>query len=331
MSGVFLYYNYLMKTRFLFLLFFFMFSAAGWAQNKTYKNEFGFRSDNDSFLGIGQDRYYTNGLFISFRHAADQSKLPEKLDKKIWEVEAGHMIFNPFTGQVDDIRNIDRPFAAYLYVGGAMNWHFRSENSLRASLQIGTIGPAAYGEEVQATLHDLIGFYEIAGWEYQVKNETGINASVAYNHFMGRSNNGNVDWSGSTELKLGNTFAGAVAGILFRAGSLNNFNNSVATNSRITNNPILMEEDLGREFFFFLKPQLHFVAYNATVQGGMFRKDKGPVTYDVKPLVLSNELGANYGTDRWTFQFSITLLSKEIQSKAKAQQFGTAKIYYRFN
>jgi len=320
----------MLKARLILLASLFFASATGFAQNKTYKNEFGFRSDNDSFLGIGQDRYYTNGLFISFRHATDQSKLSEKMSKKIWEIEAGHMIFNPFTGQVTDIRNIDRPFAAYLYAGGAMNWMFRSENSLRASLQVGTIGPAAYGEEVQATLHDLIGFYEIRGWEYQVKNETGINAALAYNHFLGRNKTGNVDLSGTSEIKLGNTFAGASAGVMFRAGSLNNYNNSVTTNSRIANNAGMMENE-GREFFFFMNPQLHFVAYNATVQGGMFREDKGPVTYNVKPLVFSQEMGANYGTDRWTFQFAITLLSKEIQSRAKAQQFGTAKIYYRFN
>ncbi|RZK73710.1 MAG: lipid A deacylase LpxR family protein, partial [Pedobacter sp.] len=34
---------------------------------QTYKNEFGFKSDNDSYLAQGSDRYYTNGLFINFR------------------------------------------------------------------------------------------------------------------------------------------------------------------------------------------------------------------------------------------------------------------------
>lgn len=39
-----------------------------------YKNEFGFKSDNDAYLWVGQDRYYTNGLFVYFRRP---QKFPE--------------------------------------------------------------------------------------------------------------------------------------------------------------------------------------------------------------------------------------------------------------
>ncbi len=299
-------------------------------KNTGYKNEFGFRSDNDSFLGIGQDRYYTNGLFITFRHAADQAGLSEKLEKKIWEIEAGHMIFNPYTGQVSDISEVDRPFAGYLYAGGSLNWHYRDERTLRAGLQIGTIGPSARGRQVQETLHDLIGFYEIRGWEFQVKDETGINGFLEYTDLLTRSGRGNTDLSVTGEGRIGNTFAGASAGLIFRTGVVSPLNNSVFNHSRLSNNA--PDRAPGRnEIFFFMEPRLNFVAYNATIQGGMFREDKGPVTFGVRPLVFSHEMGGMYGSDRWTFQFSLTFLSREVRSRAAAQQFGTAKIYYRFS
>lgn len=311
------------------LLLIVIFLPAYSQENTAFRNEFGFRSDNDSFLGIGQDRYYTNGLFITFRHAADQSRLSGKLQKKIWEIEAGHMIFNPYTGQVSDLREIDRPFAAYLYTGGALNWHFRRERSLRAALQIGMIGPSARGRQVQETLHDLIGFYEIRGWEFQVRDETGMNGSLGYTQLLARSGGGRADLSLSTEGRIGNTFTGASAGVIFRAGSISPLHSTVYNNSRLANNAA--EDAPKNEFFFFMEPSLNFVAYDATIQGGMFRADKGPVTFDVKPVVFSHEMGGMYGNDRWTFQFSLTFLTREVQSPARAQQYGTARIYYRFS
>ncbi|WP_448635662.1 lipid A-modifier LpxR family protein [Pedobacter panaciterrae] len=53
------------------------------ASAQTFKNEFGFKSDNDSYLAQGSDRYYTNGLFINYRRAMDQSKLKNGLEKNL--------------------------------------------------------------------------------------------------------------------------------------------------------------------------------------------------------------------------------------------------------
>jgi lipid A 3-O-deacylase len=95
------------------------------AQESSYKSEFGFISDNDSYLAQGQDRYYTNGLFLKFRSALDQSALKNpRLNKVIWELEAGQKMFNPQTGSILDPAFIDRPFAAYLYGGGAVQLSF---------------------------------------------------------------------------------------------------------------------------------------------------------------------------------------------------------------
>src|SRR5690606_549935 len=106
---------------------FLLLSIQGMAQDSSFKNEFGFRTDNDAYLAYGQDRYYTNGLFIWFRRATDQRKLNEKLDKVVWEVEAGQKMYNAQSGHITDISYVDRPFAAYLYAGGSLNLLFKSE------------------------------------------------------------------------------------------------------------------------------------------------------------------------------------------------------------
>ncbi|HYK76274.1 MAG TPA: lipid A deacylase LpxR family protein [Daejeonella sp.] len=303
---------------------------SGLTAQTAYKNEFGFRNDNDAYLAYGQDQYYTNGLFIYFRQAMNQSKHGQTINKQIWEVEAGQKMYNPFTGNVPKISQIDRPFAAYLYAGASLSRFYNSENSLKVSLQVGTIGPRALGKEAQELIHRIGGFYKIKGWETQIKNEIGINSILEYNHFLSRSSSQKTDFSLTGAANLGNTFAGASLGILFRIGDINQMFNSASTNSSISNNSTTAPL-VDREFFFFAKPSLNFIAYNATIQGGMFQKEKEVVTFDIHPWVFSQELGLKYSKKRWTADFSIIFKSREVKSWAKANQYGSLGLCYRFN
>jgi lipid A 3-O-deacylase len=298
------------------------------AQAPAFKNEFGFKSDNDAYLAYGQDRYYTNGLGIYFRRATDQSKLNGKLNKVIWEVEAGQKMYNAQSGHVPDITYIDRPFAGYLYVGGGVNFLFNSENSLKINLQAGTIGPDAKGKEVQELLHDLVGFYEINGWQWQVDNEAALNASANYNYFLFRNKTNKLDLGIESYINIGNTFSGAGAGLVFRTGSLNQLFQSASTQSAVSNNN-RSKALTDKEFFFYAKPIIHYVAYDATIQGGLFNED--PRGFDVKPVVFSQQAGLIYSKSRWTAEFSLIFKSREVKSNAKPHQYGSASLNYRFN
>ncbi|MEJ7778382.1 MAG: lipid A deacylase LpxR family protein [Daejeonella sp.] len=300
-----------------------------YSQQAHFKNQFGFRTDNDAYLAYGQDRYYTNGLFISFRRATDQSKL-KKLNKLIWEIEGGQKMYNPQSGNIADITLVDRPFAAYLYAGGSVNMLFNSENALKVSFQLGTIGPDAKGKETQELLHRIVGFYEIKGWEFQVNNEPAVNTVIDYKHFLHRSGSGATDFTVNSYLNAGNTFSGAGAGILFRAGDLRQLFHSASTESVLSNNSASSDLD-EREFFFYAKPMLHYIAYDATIKGGLFRNDKGLVTFNVKPLVFSQQAGLIYSKNRWTADFSVIFKSRELKSTAKPHQYGSAALYYSFN
>lgn len=296
---------------------------------KTYKDEFGLKSDNDAYLAYGQDRYYTNGLFLTYRHALKQLNTLKRTNKLIYEIEAGQKMFNPRSGNPKDITRIDRPFAAYLYGGLNFNWLYNSENSLKVSIQLGTIGPNAQGKEAQIFLHKTFGFYPIHGWDWQIKNEIGVNTSINYDYFLFRSPSKKADLSLSSYINAGNTFAGVGAGVLFRTGSLKQFYNTVYNNSVISNNSAIASSS--NELFFYLKPMVHYVSYDATIQGGLSNEDKGPTIFDVKPLVFSQELGVMYAKRRISADFALIFKSREVQSRAKAHQYGSISLYYRFN
>jgi lipid A 3-O-deacylase len=317
-----------MKYIRLSILLLFVLSAAA-VHSQTYKNEFGFKSDNDSYLGQGSDRYYTNGLFINFRRAFDQQKLKEGLEKKTYEITAGQKMFNPYSGYAPDPARQDRPFAGYLFAEGAMSWLYSNESIIKTSVQIGTTGKNSLAEAGQKLLHRTFGFYDTGGWEYQIKNELTLNLSAQYTRLLARVADNAIDLSFEGYANLGTTFNGAGAGILFRTGSLNQLFNSTYTNAVIGNNA-KTKALVKREIFFYAKPQLNVVAYDATIQGSLFNNDS-PVTFNQKPLVFAQQLGVNYSSQRFTIDYGMIFKTKEIKSNARAHQWGTISMFYRFN
>ncbi len=312
--------------KFLMLMLILVVSLASFAQD--YKNEFGFKSDNDAYLFYGQDRYYTNGLFIYFRHATNQQKLGEKLEKVIYEISAGQKMFNPISGFRPKPTTHDRPFAGYLYAGANVNLFFKKEGVLKTGLEIGTIGPNALGQQAQELLHKTVGFYQIAGWEHQIKNDFAINLAIQYTKLLHRSAKNDVDFALETYANLGTTFSGAGAGVLLRTGSINQLFNSAYTNA-VIGNKTKTNKLVKTEVFFYAKPQLNLVFYDATVQGSLFNNNS-PVTFNTKPLVFVQQLGFNYSTPRFTLDYSILFKSKEIKSFARPHQYGTIAMFYRF-
>jgi len=314
-------------TGFYLFLFLSFFSTFIHAQN--FKNELGLKSDNDSYLGQGSDKYYTNGLFLNFRHALDQQKLPQGIEKKTYEITLGQKMFNPYSGYAPDPATQDRPFAGYLYAEGAMNWFYSNESTLKTSVQVGTTGKNSLAEAGQELLHRVIGFYDLEGWDYQIKNELALNLSAQYTRLLGRVADNAVEFSFEGYANLGTTFTGAGAGLLFRTGSLNQLFNSAYTNAVIGNNA-KTKALVKREFFFYAKPQLNLVGYDATIQGSVFNNNS-PVTFGQKPLVFAQQLGIDYSSQRFTFDFGVLFKTKEVKSVARAHQWGSISMFYRFN
>jgi lipid A 3-O-deacylase len=300
------------------------------AQNKIYKNELGFKSENDSFLATGQDRYYTNGLFIYYRNAIKPKTEPDSnhFNKKIFEASFGQSLYNAQTGAVPNINFVDRPFAAYLYGAVALQYLSSKEISSKFKLEVGTVGPNAYGYEIQNLIHQTFGFYDIKGWEYQVNNELGLKLEADLLYKTYQSANQKTDISIPVKATLGNIYTGLSTGFLLRTGKINPIYHSVVSQSNVSTFKEKGVKEL--EFYFFLKPMLNIVAYDATIAGGLFNKDKGPITYKANPFIFSQELGLAYAKNRWTFDFSLIFRTKETKTMLHAHQYGSLDAYYRF-
>jgi hypothetical protein len=92
-----------------------------------------------------------------------------------------------------------------------------------------------------------------------------------------------------------------------------------------------MEFNEGPEFFLYYHPSLMFQLYNATVQGGMFRKDKGPITSSIEPFMFSQQLGIMFSLHRYTAGLQVTFQSKEATTQRSQHSYGSFQIGYAFN
>ncbi len=300
------------------------------AQQKNYQNEIGFQTDNDSYLAQGSDRYYTNGLFIYFRHAIETDTANQKLFGKTLGFEIGQKMFNPQSAFIPDAAYVDRPFAGYLYAAGSVQYLFKNESVLKMGVQLGVTGPAALGRQAQELVHQILGFYKPQGWQYQIRNNIGVNLLGNYDRLFFR--HGWFDFFGNAYADLGTTFTGAGAGLTFRFGKFNPLYHSVSTSGLVAKNRLIKEASR-REFFFYLKPALNYTAYDATVQGNLFKQsnDHLEITGKPEPFVLSQEVGGNLTAGRWAFNLAAIFRTREVKSMARAHQWGTATFLYRFN
>ncbi len=85
----------------------------------------------------------------------------------------GQNLYTPRRITVAQPQPFDRPWAAWLYIGGVAQSVER--NRLQTvELDVGMIGPAALGKLVQTEWHKLVGADQPQGWGNQLHNEPGV-------------------------------------------------------------------------------------------------------------------------------------------------------------
>ena len=124
-------------------------------------------------------------------------------------------------GMVPNWRD-DRPYAAWLYAGAEAR--VASERSLRTvGLELGVIGPPAFGEFAQRTAHKLSGVYsrEPVGWNTQIGFEPGVVLTARNTRrFAAQTSSGNVvaDFAPHVGASVGNVLTEGETGFQGRIG-----------------------------------------------------------------------------------------------------------------
>lgn len=312
--------------KYLFCFIFLFFSTISLCQEK-FSKEISLITDNDLYVSTNRDRYYTSGIFLTYRHLIKNTN--KKLAKKIFEWQLGHKMFTPHKPIVRFLIEHDRPFAAYLYSSLNIKRIYKKNKILNTSLQLGIIGPSALGDEIQNSIHNIYGFREVTGWKYQIENALGLNFGTEYVHFLGKDTSNTFDASWVSSANVGTVFTDISSGLHLRLSflSLQKIQNSIAFNTNLNNTNSNDKRQI--ESFFFFKPTLRYALYDATLQGS-FLNTSSMITKELVPVVFNMELGYKFTANRFNFGYVFnynTSKSKNLRY-SYGNKYGTIIVNY---
>ncbi len=277
-------------------------------RNVSSNQYFRIHYENDYFSTT--DIYYTQGINLEYVHPAIGNFFTSKLliGSSSKEVKFGialeHEGYTPTSISHPEVLVGDRPFAACLFLKtfSIINDSVRRVR-ISSSLSAGVIGPSAYGKEMQETIHRWINDTQPLGWENQINNDLILNYEVEYVAELFASPD-YFSLSAQVGANVGTLNAKAFTGVIMMAGIFDNPFINFSRQKRL------------KQVYVYAEPLLNIVAYDATLQGGMFNKNS-PYTIpreDITRLVFQANVGIVVRIRALQLEYFQSYLTKEFST-----------------
>lgn len=284
--------------------------ASSFGQQQPRKNhQFKIISDNDSYTLTRKDGYYTNGIQFIYSWNSQQ----DTTDMTIHSLELGQLMYNAENGSYLKREELDRPVTAFLFAAYHQTRFNHQEDVFKWGITGGTIGPPALGRQVQEAIHSALNMYTPREWDYQLKTEIGLNGSATWSPRF-RTGQKHVDIKPLIGASIGNTFTYANLGAALLLGNFNSNSRSVYWGANMNGG--------AAESFFYFHPEIKLNAYNATVQGGLFRKDKGEYVGVLNHVMYVQRLGWMYSKKDFSLEISLVYESRQSKTQQYTQWYG---------
>jgi lipid A 3-O-deacylase len=285
-------------------------------------NYFRIYYDNDLFAAT--DYNYTQGMSLELVAPCFEANpinylffTPKRAEFR-YGLALETIAFTPQRYELTEIQYGDRPFAAATMLKSFMI----TTDTLKASrfssfLNIGIIGPAALGEQIQVGIHKAIKNTLPQGWDNQIRNDIAINYSVSYEKKVLRFR----------DLFSLQATANVNIGTLFTNGGLG-MNSTIG----IINSPFTsIHKRNGFRLYFYSQALVNVIGYDATLQGGIFNK-KSPYTIsseDVERFTGQLNCGIVLKTKSLYAEYSYSAISREYKTGPVAK-WGGIRIGFTF-
>lgn len=298
-------------------------SAAQQDSVRGYKYDVNINSDNDAYLWMGNDGYYTNGIAFNLNIIGKSER------KKIHTIEVGQLMYNAYNGDYEKTSEIDRPVTALLYAKYGQTIFTKKESVFEWNVLVGVIGAPAQGEQLQKFIHKFIGAYSPTEWPFQLNTSIGANVGLKWSpNIFSKIETNATAFKPIIKINAGSFFDNANVGMLFQLGRFEKNSQSVLWLSRISKKKYAAKRSF--ESFFYFYPQFFYQLYNATVQGGLFIKNKGPITGSLNRYAYRQQLGWQYAKQRFSFSPSVIFEGRQAKEQQTPQWYGQIKIGYKF-
>ncbi len=298
------------------------------------------------------DRDYTNGFRLGWLSAPVSmpawfvgltslptifgGRQPDNVIRR-WGFSIGQNLYTPEATNRRELIPNDRPYAAWLYVGFALQYTYMvGDRPVRLDtfeLDIGVIGPAAGGRFVQNNFHRLLGADRARGWHNQLHNEPTINLMLE-RRWRVSSLRGELppltletDIIPSVGIALGNVATYASAGAVLRIGRRlrDDFGPPRPRPSMPGTETFAGSDGFGWYFFVGLEGQAW--ARNIFLDGNTFRDSHN---VDRRPFVVEAQAGVALLLRNMRVSLTQVLRSPEFSERDRWQQFGSISVAFRY-
>lgn len=291
----------------LLFIFFFIFYNNSFS-NEGFLKAFFFTYENDSVYG--PDRYYSNGVQLSFITNNYEKSLKNYYN---YSFGIGHKIYTPYDIKIKEPIINDRAYAGYLYL--FLNKNIKYNNVFDSfGVSLGFTGDLSFGEDIQKVVHKAIKSPEPMGWDNQIDNEFLFMLSWLRTWQLKETLKNDFDWLIIPKIytNLGTPFTSFSPSIEFRYGW------NLQENDLIFNkiDPILQDISRENSYYAFLELLGNISLYNTFLDknGRGFNNniDKEFFGYNII-------FGLNCTINNFYIKYSNIYISKEFNKQIKNQ------------
>lgn len=314
--------------------------------------------ENDLFAPNNEDRWYSQGIRIA--ESYDMSKASSEFRAPLHRLtdwwcgesrtscswrgwQLGHAIFTPSDITAEPPNPRDRPWSAWLYGGASAQKVTLDRDNVGIRLQslevdLGVIGPAAQGKFVQREWHQLIGSPEPL-WNNNLKSEPTLFIDYQDRHRLaiGAIPVKLADFVAHYGANVGNVMTTAYAGLTLRAGkNVSGFGNYTirptdSPGTTLSRRPPSRDGseaasagEIFKELYGFVFAEGRYVAFNAFLDGNLFRSDSPSV--DKKRFVA--DLGVGGTALLWNdLRITYTLVKRSKEFNAPQDVIRDTQLY----
>ena len=270
---------------------------------------FRFHYDNDYFTAT--DYYYTQGINLELvlpvlkKNPLTKALIHLKNSPMRYGLSVEQNGFTPTSISHNEILYGDRPFAADLMLKTfSITTDTVHAARLTTTLSLGIIGQAAFGEAEQTAIHRWLKNITPLGWQNQIRNDVIVNYEVGFDKQLYRFRD-LFALDANAQLRLGTLSDKAQIGFTMTAGK---FESPFSTMNYGMKNRF--------QLYFYNQVLANFIAYDATLQGGMFNRSS-PYTVsgdELSRLILQDNFGVVLHFRKIHLEYHQSIVSKAFQT-----------------
>ncbi len=312
-----------------------------------------FQVENDLFGNLeSTDRHYTNGLQLSYlsKPTLKQSFIRDiatalvplsgnnvTLQRYRYGLALGHSIFTPENVLATTLQVNDRPYAAWAHFAFTVQAEWKTSDSSsfqdKWKFDAGIVGPAAGGDYIQNTVHEIIDSEVISGWSNQLPNEAALNVSferawntpnLEFDKFLGLQ----VDAIPFATGAFGNVQTALGGGFTIRVGSnLPNDFGPPRVYPATGGSEVFEVHSNEWNWYFFAGVEGRLVAHDMFLDGTLFSESH---SVDKRKFVGDLRLGAAVTYDCFRLSFTQVQRSREFFGQPYPDKFGAITLGVAF-